>query len=398
VKNVIEVSNRLLRLPPYLFGQLNDMKLNLRQKGVDIIDLGMGNPDKATPKHIVEKLRQAVQDPRNHRYSASKGVYNLRKAIAYYYDKKHHVKLNPDKEAVAVIGTKEGLSHLSLALLGPGDTALVPNPAFPIHMYSVILAGANVINIPLGNDDTFISNLHNVTHKLIPKPKILFLNYPNNPTTQVVEPDFFKEIVKYAKKHNVIVIHDFAYADIVFDGYKAPSFLQVKGAKDVGIEFFTMSKSFNMPGWRIGFCLGNSQIVSALSKIKGYYDYGIFQSIQIATIVALKGDQKVVRDNALVYQKRRDVLCDNLNRIGWEVEKPKASMFLWARLPEKYRKLGSIKFCKKLMEQANVSVSPGIGFGEAGDEFVRIALVENELRIKQAVRQIHKALKLKKLV
>lgn len=397
MKNTIEVSNRLHRLPPYLFGQLNDMKLKLRQKGVDIIDLGMGNPDKATPKHIVNKLRDAVLDPRNHRYSASKGVFNLRKAIAYYYDKKYNVTLNPEKEAIAVIGTKEGLSHLSLALLGPGDTALVPNPAFPIHIYSVILAGANVINIPLGNDDKFISNLHSVTHKLIPKPKVLFLNYPNNPTTQVVELDFFKEIVKFAKKHDIIVIHDYAYADITFDNYKAPSFLQVKGAKDVGIEFFTMSKSYNMAGWRIGFCVGNQEIINALAKIKGYYDYGIFQTIQIAAIVALKGDQKPVKEHACIYEKRRDVLCDNLNRIGWPIEKPKATMFTWARIPEKYQKLGSMKFSEKLMQQANVSVSPGIGFGEAGEGYVRIAMVENELRIKQAVRQIHKTLKLKKL-
>lgn len=391
----VEISNRLHRLPPYLFGQLNDMKLKMRQKGIDIIDMGMGNPDKSTPKHITEKLREAVLDPRNHRYSASKGVFNLRKAISYYYDKKYHVQLNPNKDAVAVIGTKEGLSHLSLALLGPGDTALVPNPAFPIHMYSVILAGANVITIPLGNDEKFIKNLYDISQELIPKPKILFLNYPNNPTTQTVELDFFKEIVKFAKKHDVIVIHDFAYADIVFDGYKAPSFLQAKGAKDVGVEFFTMSKSYNMPGWRIGFCLGNNDIINALAKIKGYYDYGIFQSIQIATIVALKSDQTSVIKNAQLYQKRRDVLCDNLNRIGWEIEKPKASMFVWAKIPDKYKALGSLKFSKKLMEKANVSISPGIGFGEAGDQYVRIALVENELRIKQAVRQIHKVLKLK---
>lgn len=393
----IEVSNRLHRLPPYLFGHLNDMKLKLRHKGIDIIDFGMGNPDKSTPEHIVEKLRQAVLDPRNHRYSASRGVFNLRKAIAFFYDKKYNIKLNPEKETIAVIGTKEGLSHLSLALLGPGDTTLVPNPAFPIHMYSVILAGANVINIPMGNDDKFISNLYEITNELIPKPKVLFLNYPNNPTTQVVELDFFKEIVKFAKKHNVIIIHDFAYADIVFDDYQAPSFLQVKGAKDIGVEFFTLSKSYNMPGWRIGFCVGNKQIISALAKIKGYYDYGIFQSIQIAAIVALKGNQDSVKNNAHLYQNRRDILCDNLNRIGWEIEKPKATMFAWAKIPGKYIKMGSMKFSEKLMTEANVSVSPGIGFGDAGEGYVRIALVENELRIKQAVKQIHKVLKLKVL-
>ncbi len=396
MKNKYKFSNRLYRLPPYLFGQLNDMKLKLRQKGVDIIDFGMGNPDKATPDHIVEKLRQSVLDSRNHRYSVSMGLYNLRKAICYYYGKKYDVKIDPENEAIAVIGTKEGISHLSLALMGPGDTALVPNPAFPIHVYSVILAGGNVINIPLGNDEEFISHLRHITSTLIPKPKILFLNYPNNPTTLTVEIDFFKEIVKFAKKHNIIVVHDMAYADITFDGYRAPSFLQVKGGKDVGVEFFTMSKSYNMPGWRIGFCIGNRHIIGALAKIKGYYDYGIFQAIQIAAIVALKGDQAIVKKNALVYEKRRDVLCDELNRIGWEVEKPKASMFVWTKIPEKYRKMGSLKFSEKLMSQANVSVSPGVGFGEGGEGYIRLALVENELRMKQAVRQISKALKLKK--
>ena len=396
MKNKFEVSNRLQRMPPYLFGQLNDMKLRLRQKGVDIIDFGMGNPDKSTPEHIVEKLRQAILDPRNHRYSSSRGVFNLRKAIAYYYDKKYNVTLDPENEAIAVIGTKEGVSHLSLALLGPGDTALVPNPGFPIHMYSVILAGANVINIPLGNDDKFIADLRHITHTLIPKPKILFLNYPNNPTTLTVEIDFFREIVKFAKKHNIIIIHDFAYADITFDAYKAPSFLQAKGAKDVGVEFFTMSKSYNMPGWRSGFCVGNKHIINALAKIKGYYDYGIFQTIQIATIIALKGDQNIVKENALVYQQRRDVLCDGLNHIGWKIDKAdvKGTMFVWTRIPDKYQKIGSMKFSKKLIEEANVSVSPGIGFGENGEGYIRMALVENELRIKQAVRQISKALKL----
>ncbi len=395
MKNKFEVSNRLQRLPPYLFGQLNEMKLSLRQKGVDIIDFGMGNPDKATPDHIIEKLRDSILDPRNHRYSASRGLFNLRKAISYYYEKKYDVKLDPEKEAIAVIGTKEGLSHLSLAVLGPGDTALVPNPAFPIHMYSVILAGANVINLPLGNDSNFISRLQDLTHTLIPKPKILFLNYPNNPTALTVELDFFTEIVKFAKKHNIIVVHDMAYADITFNGYRAPSFMQAKGAKDVGVEFFTMSKSYNMPGWRIGFCVGNRNVIDALAKIKGYYDYGIFQSIQISAIVALKGDQKAVKENALNYEKRRNVLCDGLGRIGWEVEKPKATMFVWAKMPEKYKKLGSLKFSEKLMSKANVSVSPGIGFGEGGEGYVRMSLVENEMRIRQAVRQINKVLKLK---
>ena len=388
----IEFSNRLHRLPPYLFGQINDLKLKLRQKGVDVIDLGMGNPDRPTPKHIVQKLKEAVDDPKNHRYSASKGILNLRKAVAFYYENKYGVQLNPEDEVIAVIGTKEGISHLSLALLGPGDTALVPTPAFPIHIYSVVLAGANVITIPLGNDENFIKNIDNITHTLVPKPKVLFLNYPHNPTTLTVELEFFKEIVKIAKKHNLIVIHDFAYADITFDGYKAPSFLQIKGAKDLGVEFFTMSKSYNMPGWRIGFCVGNKEIISALAKIKGYYDYGIFQAIQISAIVALKGDQKIVEENAMVYQKRRDVLCDGLNKIGFNIEKPKASMFVWAPIPEKYRAMGSMEFAQFLLKEANVAVAPGIGFGDAGEGFLRIALVENELRIKQAIRQIKKAL------
>ncbi len=387
-------SNRIERLPAYLLGELNELKLKLRQQGKDIIDFGMGNPDKETPKHIVEKLREAILDPRNHRYSVSKGVFNLRKAISYYYEKKYNVNLDPATETVAVIGTKEGISHLSLALLGTGDMALVPNPAFPIHIYSVILAGANVINLPLGNDEKFIKQLYEITNTLIPKPKVLLLNYPNNPTTLTVELDFFKEIVKYAKKNNIIVVHDLAYADIVFDGYESPSLLQVKGAKDIGVEFFTLSKSYNMPGWRIGFCIGNKQIIGALAKIKGYYDYGIFQAIQIAAIVALKGEQEVVKNNALLYQNRRDVLCDGLNKIGWPVEKPKATMFVWAKIPDKYIKIGSMKFARMLLEQADVSVSPGIGFGEAGEKYVRIALVENELRMKQAIRQMNKVLKL----
>lgn len=394
MKNKFVFSSRIERLPTYLLGELNELKLKLRQQGRDIIDMGMGNPDKQTPVHIVEKLREAVLDPRNHRYSVSKGVFNLRKAIAYYYEHKHNVMLDPARETIAVIGTKEGISHLSLALLGSGDTALVPTPAFPIHIYSVILAGGNVINIPIGNDEHFIKNLQHITNTLIPKPKVLLLNYPNNPTTLTVEIDFFKEIVKFAKKNNIIVVHDYAYADIVFDNYRSPSFLQVKGAKDVGVEFFTMSKSYNMPGWRIGFCAGNREIIGALAKIKGYYDYGIFQAVQIATIVALKGDQEVVQRNALVYQKRRDVLCDGLNKIGWSVEKPKATMFLWARIPDACISMGSMKFARKLLEESDVSVSPGIGFGQGGDGYVRIALVENELRIKQAVRQIHKCLKL----
>ncbi len=391
----IEFSQRIHRLPPYLFGELNELKHRMRQNNIDVIDLGMGNPDRPPAPHIIEKLRESALVPRNHRYSASKGIFNLRKAVAYFYQKKYGVELDPETEVIAVIGTKEGLSHLSLALLGPGDTALVPTPAFPIHIYSVMIAGANVISVPLGNDENFLKAIDHITNTLFPKPKVLIINYPHNPTTMTVELDFFEEIVKFAYKHNLVVIHDFAYADITFDGYKAPSFLQAKGAKDIGVEFFTMSKSYNMPGWRIGFCVGNKDIIAGLAKIKGYYDYGIFQPIQISTIVALKGPQDIVKENVETYQKRRDVLCEGLNRIGWKVEKPKGTMFVWAKIPEKYQHMGSLKFSRLLLEEAHVAVAPGIGFGDGGEGFVRIALVENEHRIRQAVRQINRVLKLK---
>jgi len=392
----INFSNRLYRLPPYLFGELNELKLSKRQKGIDIIDFGMGNPDKATPDHIVEKMREVILDSRNHRYSASRGIFNLRKAISFFYEKFWNVPLDPEKETIAVIGTKEGLSHLSLALLGPGDTALVPNPAFPIHMYSAILAGANVINIPLGEAEDFIRDLKNMTENLHPKPKVLFLNYPNNPTGKVVDLSFFEEVVQFAKFHNMVVIHDFAYGSLTFDGYKAPSFLQAKGAKDIGVEFYTMSKSYNMPGWRIGFCVGNPDLVGALAKIKGYYDYGIFQTIQIAAIVALRGSQDPVKENASLYQNRRDLLCEGLIKMGWPCEKPKASMFVWPKIPEPYQNMRSLEFSRFLMDKAEVAVSPGIGFGTNGDEYIRIALVENENRIRQALRNIKKALPLLK--
>lgn len=385
-------TRRLKRLPPYLFGQLNEVKLRLRQEGVDVIDLGMGNPDQPAATHIVDKLKEVVADPKSHRYSASKGIPALLKALCRFYGKRFDVHLDWEHEVIATIGTKEGLSHLALALLDPGDLALVPNPIYPIHIYSVAIAGANVVSFPLSEEEKLIPELEQIIRESWPKPKMMTLNFPHNPTSATVSLDFFKEIVRFAKKKEMVVIHDLAYADIVFDGYEAPSLLQVPGAKDVGVEFFSLSKSYNMPGWRIGFCLGNSDVIGALAKIKGYYDYGIFTPIQVAGIAALDGSQDCVRQQVDLYQQRRDVLCRGLNRVGWAVEPPRASMFLWARLPEPYRELGSIEFSKMLMQEGEVAVAPGIGFGVLGEGYVRFALVENEHRLRQAVRNIRRCL------
>ncbi len=385
-------TKRLERLPPYMFGRLNDLKLNLRQQGADIIDLGMGNPDRPTPSHIVDKLCEVAHDPRAYGYSASRGIKNLRKAICRYYGKRFGVELDQEKEAIAVIGSKEGLSHLSLALLDPGDLALVPNPTFPIHIYSVAIAGGNVVSIPLSEEKDFVPDMAEITRDLWPRPKVMIFSFPHNPTTATVDISFFEEIVDFAKKTGIYIVHDLAYADIVFDGYEPSSLLQVKGAKDVGVEFFTMSKSYNMAGWRVGFCVGNSDIIDALAKIKGYYDYGIFTPIQVAAIAALDGPQDCVRENAKAYQDRRDVLVEGLNRIGWPVQKPRATMFVWASIPEKYRSMGSMDFSMKLMQEAEVAVAPGSGFGDMGEGYVRIALVENEQRIRQAVRNIKRCL------
>ncbi|HHT9128840.1 MAG TPA: aminotransferase class I/II-fold pyridoxal phosphate-dependent enzyme [Candidatus Wujingus californicus] len=391
---VINVANRVRQLPPYLFGRLNALKYEKRRNNIDIIDLGMGNPNDPTPQPIIQKLCDAVQDPRNHRYTVSAtGLFNLRREVAKYYEKQHGVVLDPEKEVVCTIGSKEGISHLCLGLLDPGDTALVPNPAFPIHIHAVSLAGGNVVSVPLTEDERFLPNLINTAENLIPCPKILILNFPHNPTAATVELSFFEEIVSFAKKHNIIVVHDFAYCEIAFDGYKPPSFLQVKGAKEIGVEFNTMSKSFNMAGWRLGFCVGNKEIVSTLGKVKGYYDYGIFQPVQIASIIALRDCCKFTREQAQIYQNRRDVLCDGLNRIGWNVKKPRASMFVWAPIPEKWRAMGSVDFAYKLINEAEVSVAPGAAFGENGEGYLRLAIVENELRLKQAVRQIDRALR-----
>lgn len=387
-------SKRLRRLPPYMLGGLKQLTHQKRRQGIDIIDFGMGNPDLPTPQHIVDKLCEAAQDARNHRYSQSKGVYNLRREIAWYYERRFGVQLDPESEAVAVIGTKEGLSHLALAVIDEGDTALIPDPTYPIHMYSIVIAGGSVISIPLHEENNFVPNLAEITRDIQPKPKMLLLSFPHNPTGAVVDLAFFEEIVQYAKRQDMIVVHDLAYADLVFDGYQAPSFLQAKGAKDVGVEFVSLSKTYSMPGWRCGFCVGNRRILDALARLKGYYDYGIFAPIQIAAIMALRTEEHIIKETVMEYRSRRDVLVEGLRRIGWNVPLPQATMFLWAPIPEPYRAMGSMEFSRKLLEDAEVVVSPGIGFGTHGEGYVRFSLVENEDRIRQAVRQIRRALKL----
>ncbi len=379
---------RLKRLPPYVFSVVNELKMSLRRAGEDIVDLGMGNPNIPTPKHIVDKLIEAAQKPVNHRYSASKGIPNLRKAICSWYKRRFNVDLDPETEAIVTIGAKEGLSHLVLVMVGPGDVVFVPDPTYPIHTYSPIIAGADVRRIPISKDSDFFEELLTATKQTWPQPKLLIISFPHNPTTAIVDLDFFQKIVDFAKEHNIFVIHDFAYADLAFDGYNPPSFLQAKGAKDVGVEFFSMSKSYSMAGWRVGFCCGNKDLVHALARIKSYLDYGIFQPIQIASIIALNGDYSCVEKIVEEYKNRRDALISGLNRIGWEIDPPKATMFVWAEIPDKFKKLGSIEFSKLLLTEAKVAVSPGIGFGERGDNFVRFALVENKHRINQAIRGI----------
>ncbi len=388
--DTIKLSSRMDLLPPYLFGRINKIKLEKRKAGIDIIDLAMGNPSDPTPQPVIDKLCEVVNDPRNHRYSVASGIYNLRKEIARYYGRQYGVSLDPESEVICTIGSKEGVSHLSLALLGPGDSVLVPVPAFPIHIYSAVIAGASIVSVPLGEDEEFLKKVDSLCRTSTPRPKALFLNYPHNPTTKTVDIGFFEEAVKIARRHGLIIIHDFAYGRVTFDGYEAPSLLQVKGAKDIGAEFGTLSKAYNMAGWRVGYCVGNPKIVEALGKIKGYYDYGLFQAIQIAAIIALRDCDGFIPEQAAVYERRRDVLCDGLNAIGWDVEKPKASMFIWTRVPEAFRDMGSMEFSVKLMEEAEVAVSPGIGFGPEGEGWLRIALVENENRIRQAVRQIRR--------
>ena len=377
---------RIKRLPPYVFAQVQSLKLEARQRGEDIIDFGMGNPDQPTPPHIVEKMIEAARKGKNHRYSASRGITKLRHAICGWYKRNYDVDLDPETEAIVTIGSKEGLAHLALAMIGPGDVVLTPTPTYPIHMYSFIIAGGEVRGIELRQDSDFFEDLTRVYRQTFPRPKILVINFPHNPTTAVVNPDFFRKIVAFAKEHNVIVIHDLAYADLVFDGYKAPSFLQVPGAKEIGVEFYTLSKAYNMPGWRVGFCVGNREVVGALTKIKSYLDYGIFQPLQIGGIIALRDCEDEPHKICEVYRKRRDVLVGGLNKIGWSVAKPKGTMFVWAPIPEAFRKLGSLEFSKLLIQEAGVAVSPGLGFGEYGEGYVRFALVENEQRIRQALR------------
>ena len=386
------LSKRLHRLPPYMFGKLKQLTHERRRQGIDVIDLGMGNPSEPTPKHIVDKLCEAAQEPRHHRYSTSRGIFNLRREIAWHYERRFGVEIDPEHEAIAVIGTKEGLSHLALALIDQGDLALVPNPTFPIHIYSIVLAGGSVISIPLREENEFVPSLAEIARDIWPRPKVLILSFPHNPTGAVIDLSFFQEVVDFAKKHDIVLIHDLAYADIVFDGYKAPSLMQAKGAKEIGVEFISLSKSYNMAGWRCGFAVGNRDIIEALARIKGYYDYGIFAPVQVASIMALRTPLDVVEENAEIYRRRRDILVDGLNRIGWKVQKPKGTMFVWAPIPEPYRHLSSMEFAMKLLDKAEVCVSPGAGFGHNGEGYVRIALVENENRLRQCVRQIRQAL------
>jgi len=390
-KDFVRLSDRMHRLPPYLFGELNSKMLLMRRGGADVIDMAMGNPTDPTPEVIVDKLVEVVRDPRNHRYSTAGGIYNLRREVAKHYAAVHDVDLDPEAEIMATIGSKEGLSHLCLAIIGSGDTALVPTPFFPIHVYGVVIAGGNIIGIPIGNDDAFLARLSETCRALYPRPKGLFLNFPHNPTACTVEPEFFAEIVKIARRHELIVVHDFAYGQTTFDGYRAPSFLATPGAKEVGVEFTTMSKAYNMAGWRIGFCVGNQKIIRALGAIKGYYDYGIFQAIQISSIIGLRECQEQASSQAKVYEERRDALVEALARIGWEVEKPRGAMFLWAPIPEQFRDMGAMTFAKRLLEEAEVLVSPGTMFGPDGEGYVRLALIENSQRLNQGVRQIKRA-------
>jgi alanine-synthesizing transaminase len=388
----IEPAERIKRLPPYLFGRLNALKLAKRQQQIDIIDLAMGNPLDPTPQIIVDKLCEAARDMRNQRYSVSKGIFNLRREVALKYKRKWNVELDPNNEVVACVGSKEGFSHMCLAMLGPGDTAIVADPAFPIHIYAVALAGANVVTVPLSNTEQSLKDMIHICEKLYPRPKVMILNFPHNPTAMTVDDiGYFETVVDFAKKMKIAIIHDFAYGETCFDGYKAPSFMSAKGAKDVGVEFTTMSKPYNMAGFRIGFAVGNKTMIEALATVKGYYDYGIFQAIQIASIVAMRECDKDIEEQNLRYQSRRDVICDGLSKIGWQVEKPRGSMFVWTKVPQEQSKgKGSIDFAMDLMEYANVSMSPGRAFGENGEDYMRIALVENENRLRQAVRNIKK--------
>lgn len=379
---------RISRLPPYGLGIVRELMYEARRKGEDIIDLGMGNPDIPTPRPIVSKLIEAARNPKNHKYSVTRGIYKLRLAIADWYRRRYNVELDPETEIVVTMGVKEGIGHLVLATISHGDVVFVPDPSYPIHTYSVVIAGGDLRTIPIFPKEEFFERLSVAVKTTWPQPKMLIVSFPNNPTTQTVEIGFFERLVAFAKEHGLMVIHDLAYADTVFDGYKAPSFLQVDDAKDVGVEFFSLSKSYSMPGWRVGFAVGNKRMISALSRIKSYFDYGVFQPIQIASIIALNECDEYVKDIVERYRKRRDVLCEGLTRYGWKVEKPKATMFVWAKIPEEFASMGSLEFSKLLLTEAKVATSPGIGFGEYGEGYIRFALVENEHRTRQAVKGI----------
>jgi len=384
--------HKIRRLPPYVFEQVNVTKAALRTQGADVIDLGMGNPMDPTPNKVTEKLCEVAVDPKTHRYPVAGGMKNLKREIALYYKRKYGVELSGEDDVICTIGSKEGISHLCLALLGPGDTVLVPSPFFPIHVYAAVIAGASVIRFPLGSEEEFLQQVNSMCRSLSPRPKLVMLNYPHNPTGILASREFFAEMVKLAKRYNFMVINDFAYGQITYDGAVAPSFLEIPGALDVGVEFGSFSKSYNMAGWRLGYCVGNAEMVGGLAKIKGYYDYGIFSAIQVAGIVAMRDCDDAIVEQVAIYQKRRDVLCEGLMRMGWEVEKPKAGMFLWVKIPEPYNRMGSVKFSVEMMNRANVALAPGAGFGEEGDGYLRLALVENENRIRQALKQMKRAL------
>lgn len=384
--------SRIKRLPPYVFATVDALKMSARHAGEDIVDLGMGNPDLPTPKHIVEKMVEAVQKGHNHRYSASRGITKLRHAIAGWYRRKYDVDINPETETVVTIGAKEGISHLVLATISPGEVVFAPNPTYPIHPYSVIIAGGDLRSIPIAPDRDFMEDLTTAMKQTWPSPKMLIISFPHNPTTAVVDLSFFEEVVEFCREHKIMLIHDLAYADLTFDGFEAPSLLQVKGAKDIGVEVFSMSKSYSMAGWRVGFVSGNEEMVKALTRIKSYLDYGAFQPIQIAAIIALNGDQSCVREINEIYKQRRDTLITGLNRIGWEVPAPKGTMFVWAKIPEQFSHMTSVDYAKMLIQEAKVAVSPGRGFGEYGEGYVRFALVENPHRINQAIRGLRKVI------
>ena len=389
----IQPAQRVLRLPPYLFGRINKLLYEKRVAGHDVIDLGMGNPSDAPQDLVVEKLAEAARDPRNHGYSKNNGITNLRREVASKYLKKYGVRLDPESEVIACLGSKEGFSHMCLALMGPGDTAITPAPYFPVHMYAIALASGNVISLEVADSDSFLSNIAHTCEHMYPKPKLLILNYPHNPSTATVEPEFYDDVVKLAKRYGFMGISDFAYADVAFDDYQPPSFLAAKGAIDVGVEFTTMSKGYNMAGWRVGFCSGNAEMIRHLMTIKGYYDYGMFQAVQVAAIMALRHTDAAVEEQSRIYQSRRDVLVDGLRRIGWDVEPPKAGMFLWVKIPEQFLSdMSTIDFAMHLLEHGDVAVSPGSGFGSSGEGYLRMALVENENRLRQAVRQIDRCL------